>query len=49
MLQEGGRDACPCLIESKNESRGQQSGQRHRVIEFIEGKYEALESERGPD
>ena len=43
LLQEGGRDAGPCLIESKNESRRQQS----KAIEFIERKYQALKSERG--
>lgn len=33
--------------EWKNESRGQQ--RVNKAIEFIEGKYKALESERGPD
>ena len=47
LLQGGGRHAGPCLTESKNESQGQQ--RVSKVIEFMEGKYKALKSERGPD
>ena len=47
LLQEGGRDAGPCLTEWKNKSPGQRRASK--AIEFIEGKYKALKSERGPD
>ena len=47
MLQECGRDAGPCLTESMNESLGKQ--RVRKAIEFIEGKYKALKSERGPN
>ena len=46
VLQEGEEDTGPCLTESTNESRRQQRASK--VIEFIEGKYKALKSERGP-
>ena len=46
VLQDGGRDAGPFLMESKNESRGQQ--RVSKATEFTEGKHKALKSERGP-
>ena len=46
MLQKGGRETGPCLTELKSESHEQQRGSK--AIEFIERKYKALKSERGP-
>ena len=46
LLQEGERDAGPCLVESKTESL---KWRVSKVIEFVEGKYTALKSERGPN
>lgn len=43
----GGRDTGPYIMELKKESCRQQKVSK--VIEFIEWKYKALESEKGPD